>query len=142
MTKDVIVSVKGLQFENENEPVEIVTKGTYYNKNNRHYILYDEMFDEKEVTKSTIIVKDSSVEVIRRGITSSHMLFEENRKNTSYYNMPFGKMLLGINATKVDVKEQEDEMNIDIKYGLEVNYNFISECSINIEVKSHRTPCL
>ena len=137
MTKDVIVAIKGLQVENNDEPVELVTRGRYYNKNNKHYICYDEMFDEKEITKSTIIVKGNDVEVIRKGSTSSHMVFQEHRKNTTYYNMPFGSMLLGINATHVNVEEQEDKMNIDIKYGLEVNYNFVSDCNINIEVKSH-----
>ena len=36
MTKDVIVSIKGLQFENNDEPVELVTRGRYYNKNNKY----------------------------------------------------------------------------------------------------------
>ena len=41
MTKDVIVTISGLQFaqETETEPVEIVTAGSYYKKNGKHYII-------------------------------------------------------------------------------------------------------
>ena len=41
MTKDVIVTISGLQFaqETETEPVEIVTAGSYYKKNGKHYMM-------------------------------------------------------------------------------------------------------
>ena len=46
MTKDVIISIRGLQVlvdENgEQEPVEVLNTGQYYYKNHQHYILYDE----------------------------------------------------------------------------------------------------
>lgn len=49
MTKDVIVTISGLQFaqETETEPVEIVTAGSYYKKNGKHYIIYDEVMEGK-----------------------------------------------------------------------------------------------
>ena len=43
LTKDIRVSVSGIQFEIEpEEPVELITFGDYYHKNGKHYILYDE----------------------------------------------------------------------------------------------------
>ena len=54
MTKDVIVTISGLQFaqETETEPVEIVTAGSYYKKNGKHYIIYDESWrDLREARK-------------------------------------------------------------------------------------------
>ena len=48
MTKDVLVSISGTQFadimQNE-EPIEIVTNGNYYKKNNKHYVIYDEIIE-------------------------------------------------------------------------------------------------
>ena len=39
MTKDVLISISGLQLEAEDdEPIEVVTSGNYYYKNNKHYI--------------------------------------------------------------------------------------------------------
>ena len=45
MTKDVIVSISGLQMpaEGEAEPVEVITVGDYYQKNGKHYVLYEEV---------------------------------------------------------------------------------------------------
>ena len=43
MTKEVLVTISGLQFspETESESVELITSGSYYKKNGKHYIIYD-----------------------------------------------------------------------------------------------------
>ena len=45
MTKEVLVTISGLQFspETESESVELITSGSYYKKNGKHYIIYDEV---------------------------------------------------------------------------------------------------
>ena len=55
MTKDVLVSISGVQSElihpsDENEPIEVITPGTYYYKNGKHYIIFDEMVEEMAET--------------------------------------------------------------------------------------------
>jgi len=49
MTKDVLLSIRGLQFvareEEDIEPVEMITAGDYYKKNGKHYIMYDEVME-------------------------------------------------------------------------------------------------
>ena len=50
MTKDVLISISGLHFEvggesGEGEPVEIITPASYYLKNGKHYVLYDEVVE-------------------------------------------------------------------------------------------------
>ena len=39
MTKDVLISVSGMQFGPDvaGEKVEVITKGNYYKKKNKHY---------------------------------------------------------------------------------------------------------
>ena len=43
MTKDVLVTVKGLQSIEAGEPeeVEMISRGDYYYKNGHHYIFFD-----------------------------------------------------------------------------------------------------
>ena len=53
MTKDVLVSISGMHEEivavapeieeDENEAIEVVTPATYYLKNGKHYIVYEEV---------------------------------------------------------------------------------------------------
>ena len=112
----------GLQFaeDQDNGPVEIITTGNYYKKNGKHYILYDEVQEGFDgVTKSVIKVNDDFLDVTKKGVTNVHMMFEKNKKNMSYYNTPFGNLLVGINATDVKVNETEDNIDIKVDYKLE-----------------------
>ena len=48
MTKDVLISISGLQMdvleeEKEYEPIEVVAPANYFLKNGKHYILFDEV---------------------------------------------------------------------------------------------------
>ena len=142
MTKDVLVKISGLQFaeDQDNGPVEIITTGNYYKKNGKHYILYDEVQEGFDgVTKSVIKVNDDFLDVTNKGVTNVHMLFEKNKKNMSYYNTPFGNLLVGINATDVKVNETEDNIDIKVDYKLEVNYEHLAECSISMNIMSKDT---
>lgn len=139
MTKDVIVSIKGLQFESdENEPVEVVSVGQYYRKNEKHYILYEEIVEEEqgyaEIMKNTIKISENSLEVLKKGSNNTHMIFEENKKNTTYYNTPFGQLIIGIDTTGFKLVEKENMIGIKVRYNLEINYSHISDCEILIKI--------
>ena len=142
MTKDVLVKISGLQFaeDQDNGPVEIITTGNYYKKNGKHYILYDEVQEGFDgVTKSVIKVNDDFLDVTKKGVTNVHMMFEKNKKNMSYYNTPFGNLLVGINATDVKVNETEDSIDIKVNYKRKVNYEHLAECSISMNIMSKDT---
>ena len=43
MVKDVLVSISGVQMaDGEDSDVEMITAGNYYQKDGKHYILFDE----------------------------------------------------------------------------------------------------
>jgi uncharacterized beta-barrel protein YwiB (DUF1934 family) len=67
------------------------------------------------------------------------MVFEKNQKNVTYYYTPFGSLLMGIDAKKIDVQEAEDSIQIDVEYGLELNYEHIANCRIRIGAKPRET---
>ena len=132
MTKDVLVTVKGLQSIDAGEPeeVELVSKGDYYYKNGHHYIFFDEAVEGfTESTRNSIKVSENSVEVKRKGLTNVQMIFEENKKNLTYY------LQMGIAATKIDVKEQPEGLDISIDYALEINAEHAADCRISVNVR-------
>ena len=46
MTKDVLVSVRGAHIaDGETNNLEVITAGSYYFKNGKHYIIYDEILE-------------------------------------------------------------------------------------------------
>ncbi len=138
MTKDVIVSIRGLQMDVDSEsPLEVITMGNYFYKNGKHYVLFDETVgDAGEQTKNTIKIAPNRVDVIKKGDNSVHMVFEPDKKNMTYYNTPFGSMLVGINTLGITHEEDELNINTKIEYALEVNYAHMSDCSIAINIKS------
>ena len=139
MTKDVIVTISGLQFaqETETEPVEIVTAGSYYKKNGKHYIIYDEVMEGFEgSTKNIIKLTEDSLDVTKKGVTNVHMVFEENKKNITYYNTPFGNLFIGTDAERIQVEESEENINVNVAYALEANYEHLADCRIQMNIKS------
>lgn len=143
MMKDILVSISGLQFEiDQDEAVEVISVGEYYNRNNKHYVIFEEMVEDENghnsIIKNTIKISGKQVEIMKKGPNRMHMIFEENQKNMSYYETPFGTLLIGIYTTKIVIKEQENIINVTIDYGLEVNYTHVSDCTIDIKVTSKK----
>ena len=139
MTKDVLITISGLQFADgaDSEPVEIITSGVYYKKNGKHYILYDEVTEETcRTTKNIIKLGDEVVDITKRGEVNVHMMFEKNKKNVTYYYTPYGRLLIGTDATKVLVEEKEHDLCVTVDYMLEINYEHMADCTITMKVKS------
>lgn len=139
MTKDVLVSISGLQFsaEDQNEPVELITSANYYKKNGKHYIVYDEVTEGfSDITKNIIKLGEESLDITKRGVTNVHMMFEKDKKNVTYYYTPYGSLLVGIDATDIKVLETEHDINVKVDYALEVNYQHMADCSISMSIKS------
>ncbi|MCI5874616.1 MAG: DUF1934 domain-containing protein [Clostridiales bacterium] len=139
MTKEVLVSISGLQFaeDMDQEPVEVITSADYYKKNGKHYIVYDEVMEGfAETTKNIIKLGDGCMDITKRGVANVHMMFEKDKKNLTYYYTPYGSLLIGITAAKVDVEETENDIHILVDYALEVNYEHVADCKIKMNVKS------
>jgi uncharacterized beta-barrel protein YwiB (DUF1934 family) len=139
MTKDVILTISGLQFAQEMEvaPVEIVTAGNYYKKNGKHYIVYEEVMEGFEgTTKNIIKLTEDYLDITKKGIANVHMVFEKNKKNMTYYQTPFGSLFIGIDAEDVQVQESDDNIDVNVAYALEANYEHLADCRIRMNIKS------
>ena len=92
MTKNVLVTISGLHYddsvmmvqeENSNEAnsIEVTTPATYYLKNGKHYIVYDEIVEGIPGTiKNRIKIDEGKLlDITKSGITNSHMVFETDK---------------------------------------------------------------
>lgn len=139
MTKEVIITIRGLQNgpETDGEPIEMIVAGEYFYKNNKHYIVYDEVTEgESEITKSRIKISNGQMELKKNGVVNVHMVFEENVKNITQYYTPYGALSMAIDGKKVEIKESEHEIDVQVEYGMEMNGEFVADCNISINVKS------
>lgn len=143
MTKDVLISISGLQMdvleeEKECEPIEVVAPANYFLKNGKHYILFDEVTEGiPGITKNRIkITGEDALEVMKSGVSNVHMVFEKNKKNLTYYQTPYGQLLIGIHTKEMEVEVSEDNINVKVGYILDVNHEPLADCQIRINVKS------
>jgi len=149
MTKDVLVSIKGLQFadndvrasadDEEIENIETICPGEYFYRNGGHFILYDELADGfLEPIKNTIKLRDKEFTISKKGPLNTQMVFSEGKKTLTDYCTPFGDIMIALDTKTVETKESEDELYIYIEYGLEANYQFIADCHITVHIMAKK----
>jgi uncharacterized beta-barrel protein YwiB (DUF1934 family) len=145
MEKEVLVRVRGLQMTDDSEepdPIEIVVPGEYYYRNGSHYLRYEEMFEESTTpTINYIKISPKGMELRKKGIVNTHMVFEQGKKNLTFYSTPYGTIRMGIAATNLDLKESEEEIDMKVDYALEMNDTHVADCYIAIEAKAKGSSC-
>ena len=125
MTKDVLITISGIQMiDEEDSDVEMIVRGDYYQKNGKHYILYEEMMEGfTGKVKNVIKISPSGMDII-------------NKKNLSCYTTPLGDMVVGIQANRIKINEEPDSLLVNVDYSLDINYEHLSDCSIRLDVQS------
>lgn len=121
MTKEVLLTISGLQMieDGQSEPVELVTAGDYYFQEWKAYILYDEVTEgSSQHTRNVVKIGKERLEVSKKGLTNIHMVFEKDKKNLSAYELPFGSILVGIQANDVEIWEEENRIDVEVRYSL------------------------
>lgn len=139
MTKDVMISIRGLQFDNgqDGEKIESIQKGEYYKRNDTHYILYEEVLEGMEGTvKNMIKFKEQEMNLNKKGLINVNMAFVENQKNLTDYRTPFGNIVIGLEASRVDYTEEEKRIVLEVDYALDVNYEHLADCKIKVDIRS------
>lgn len=139
MTKEVLISIKGLQFsqDEESDEIETIQPGIYSEKNGFHYLIYEDFAEEfEEPARNRMKFKNGLLELDKKGVVSVHMVFEEGKKNMASYRTPYGTMLIGLDTEKVTCRQTEDRLCLEVKYTLEANYEYVSDCTISLEAKT------
>ncbi len=138
MTKEVYISIKGMQFEPgvEEEEIESIQFGEYYQKGNTRFLLFEEMTEgSREVTKNILRMQENALYVTKKGLMNVQMSFEEHKKSSSSYQTPFGTLLMGIDTHNISWEETQDRIVMRVEYALDVNYEHLADCKIIIEVR-------
>ncbi len=145
MKEKVLVKIKGLQMvnriheEDSEEPIEIINIGSYNVIEDKEYVRYDELVEgENEKCSNLIKIAGNSVEITKRGAITAHLSFVEGEKTMTCYDTPFGNIYLGIFTRELDILRSEGRINITIDYALELNYEHVSDCKVEMEITSNR----
>lgn len=144
MTQEVLVTISGLhemefmeKGDEDNEPIEVIAPASYYWKNGKHYIMYDEVVEGiPGVIKNKVkITGNDTLEIMKSGIANAHMVFEKNKMNVTYYDTPYGQIHVGIHTRELDVEVSDDLINVEVEYGLDVNHEAMADCRISMNIR-------
>lgn len=139
MTKDVLVTISGLLSspDESEDTIEVTTGGQYYFKNGKHYILYNEIGESvSDVIKNMIIIAKDHVDVRKKGAIDTQMSFENGKKLNSFYASLFGQMELGISTDSIEMAEDENRLELNLKYHLDINNEHVSDNCIHMIVQA------
>lgn len=138
VNKEVIISVKGTQLNEfgEVDEQELITKGSLFLKKGAYFIIYNESeLTGMSGTVTTLKVEPTRVTLNRMGTSAQKQVFERGVPNRGNYITPFGKMVMGVIPSKVEVNLTDLGGSINLEYVLEVGNEKISDNLLSITVK-------
>ena len=138
MARKVWLTITGIQkgFEQE-EPVTLVTEGSYIYKNGVHYIFYSERTEEGAIIKNRLTISPDSVELRKTGAGSfnSVLVFDTQHNKNCIYQSPAGPMELVSDTKKIRVLHGDAHFKLQLKYSLIMNGMLVSDYDLTVLAK-------
>ena len=138
MEKDVVISIKGTQRYDNNDPdvIELVTQGRLTRGGESYTLSYQESeLTGLEGTLTTIQVDGEQVTLMRVGEFTSQMVFQEGRRHLSMYNTPYGAMAIGVNTRHLLAELNDQGGDIEIDYSIEIDHALAGQNLFRISVR-------
>ena len=139
MKKEVMLSIRGQQNYNEQEPetVELITEGILEKEEKGWKLTYEEsdLTGLKGVT-TTFQVEPGKVTLSRKGPLSSQMVFQEGSFHESLYQMDFGALMITVCANKVQYDITEDGGVIDLGYAIEIEQTAAGYITYHLDIRA------
>ena len=135
--EDVLISIRGLHAMSESpkDDIEVIFPGVCKKMGDTWYVQYTEPIEGMNgEIRNLIKLRPQSIEVTKKGLTSTHLIFEPGKRTVTWYETPLGSLVLGITATDVSLRETENELNASAVYTLEVEGEHTADCVISIRV--------
>lgn len=134
--KEVLVSVKSVQrdIDGQDQVVELVSPGTYAERNGVYYIRYDESsVTGLEGVKTTIKIRPDSIVLLRTGAVSMRHQYILGEERETIYETPFGAIEMAVKTHELEVKAGVSECQVHLGYDITVEgqpqfYNQLDIC--------------
>lgn len=136
MKKNVMVSFKSFnKYEEDNsDKIEFLTKGSFFEKDGKYYLKYEEKNENESVT-TTLKIEDNKVTILRYGAANTQMIVEKGKKHLNYYETPHGSFTIGVYSDNIDININEKEGNINLNYDVEFNNVIASRNIIKVNFR-------
>ena len=137
MQENYLIHIEGVAVtDGEPETVDLTTTGSFYIKDNKYYVCYDESAATGyDGSKTCVKVWDSGASITRFGRYKSCLMIEKGITNLCNYDTPAGSLVLDINGVEVESNLTEKGGQIRLAYTLNSSGILISENNITMNIK-------
>ncbi len=135
---NVVVTIVGTQRDalGEENSIELVTAGHYYEKNGVRYIVYkDTEISGLEGVSTMLKIYEEHVVLVRMGNVKYQQQFRLGEKSHSSYVTPYVTMSMGILTQNIEMDLHNSVGTIRIRYELEINGQWQSTNTLSISVR-------
>ena len=139
MKTPVILSIQGRQTYEGQEPelIELVTEGTLEYRDGAWEIIYEESaLTGLEGVTTTFRVEPEKVSLDRFGQLSSHMVFQLGVSHESLYQVPFGALLVTVQATRVVFDLVPDGGFLDLVYNIAIENSQAGVIDYHLDIRA------
>lgn len=135
---NVLITIKSTQRSGEDVDVtEVITQGRYNLTPTGCEMFYTETeatgFEGSETVVR--IVPGECLEMMRSGSANTDLIIETGRKNFCRYVTPFGELIVGAVAKRVDADLHENGCTVTAEYTMDINSELLGEYTLEISVK-------
>ena len=134
---DFIIEIKGIQgIDEQSDIIELSTVGTLSEKDGKFLITYEEnkTLEEKTV-KTKVLTENDKVIMLRSGGIDSRMVIEKGRRNTCFYAVPQGELVLGIFGEEIENNLNSNGGKLKMSYTIDIENSLLSKNTVEISVR-------
>ena len=138
MKQEVVLNIRGRQSYDGQEPdvIELMTEGTMELCNGGWEISYE----ETELTgmagvTTTFRVEPGMVTLRRTGKLRSEMIFQQDVRHESLYQLDFGALLMVVTAKQVFFDIMPDGGVIDLAYSIEIENSAAGQVDYHLDIR-------
>lgn len=137
MTREVFITIAGMQLEDGQEPVTIKAPAIYHYANGKHYVQYEEeQKDGAGAVKNTLKIAPSEIVLSKKGIRQSQMSFCLTEISQTFYQTPYGSLELEISTKSIKLKEEENRLEVKLEYSLSAASSHLSDNRLMIVIEA------
>jgi uncharacterized beta-barrel protein YwiB (DUF1934 family) len=135
MIKAIVKIVDRHIQDGEEISCELTTSGEFEVTESGCKIVYNETDEELANCVTTLDVEASDkISMTRSGKYNTEMIIEKERRHSCYYATPYGELLMGIYAKKIENKVTENGGTLDFSYTIDFNNVTASENELSVTV--------
>ena len=138
MLKQVLVTVKSTQDNDEKNSVEVISVGHFAKLEGNYRVVYEETKIsgmEGTTTHFKIYPAEKRMILLRMGSTDTKMEFENRKKHVCLYDTPYGVLEIAITTNDLKIDMNDDGGKIRIDYEMSVSGQRAIRTILSIDIR-------